>query len=245
MSTFFIADLHLHPERPATVRAFYYFLEHIAQEAQALYLLGDIFEVWLGDDDDTALYQDIINALTGVTQKGTRVFFMHGNRDFLIGSDFCRRTGATLLPDPTQVVINHRALLLMHGDTLCTRDQDYMAFRQQVRSKAWQQHFLSQPLAERRAYASQVRAQSQNQNNLKASDIMDVTPSEVVRAMTDAGINTLIHGHTHRPHRHSVDLGATKVGERIVLGDWDESGWYIVITDNSLSLKKFTPPSHY
>lgn len=220
----FISDLHLDPSRPAVTRAFYRFLTDRAARADALYILGDLFELWVGDDDDSSLATEVQTRLRELSDSGTDVFFVHGNRDFLIGKQFAEAAGATLLPDPFSMEVGGRKLLLMHGDSLCTGDREYQTFRQQVRQRSWMQAVLAKPLKERRALGRQLREQSQSMNSRKAEDIMDVTGSEVLALMKRYGAEKLIHGHTHRPARHPVELGNAR-GERIVLGDWDKNAW--------------------
>jgi UDP-2,3-diacylglucosamine hydrolase len=220
----FISDLHLDLSRPAITEAFYAFLAGRGRQADALYILGDLFELWVGDDDDSPLAMDVATHLHQLVDAGTQVFFMHGNRDFLVGERFAEAAGAELLPDPTVIKAGGQRLLLMHGDTLCTEDRDYQAFRQQVRQPAWMEAVLAKPLAERRALGRQLREQSRSMNSRKTEDIMDVTESEVLTVMQHHGADKLIHGHTHRPARHPIDVGSTH-GERIVLGDWDQNAW--------------------
>lgn len=224
MITLFISDLHLHPERPHLTRAFFHFLHTRAKGAQALYILGDFFDAWIGDDDDTPLNAEVAAELKALSDAGTRIFLMHGNRDFLLGETFAASAGAQLIADGSVIDLYGCPTLLMHGDSLCTGDKDYMAFRQQVRSSQWQQQILAQPLAARRALAAQLREKSQEMNSLKAEDIMDVTEDEVVRVMSEAKVTRLIHGHTHRPARHPIIING-KAAERIVLGDWHHHGW--------------------
>ncbi|MBB5210625.1 UDP-2,3-diacylglucosamine diphosphatase [Microbulbifer hydrolyticus] len=226
MATFLISDLHLDESRPQITRAFYDFLEGPAAGAEALYILGDFFEVWIGDDDDAPLVAEVAQQLRKYSASGPQLYLMHGNRDFLLGEDFARRCGATLLPDPSLVELAGQPVLLMHGDSLCTLDQEYMAFRQQARNPQWQQALLAKPLNERRQIAAQIRAASKSMNSRKAEDIMDVTPDEVVRVMRDHKVRTLIHGHTHRPARHTLTIDG-EPAERIVLGDWGDLGWCI------------------
>lgn len=237
MSILFISDLHLHPSRPDITQAFYQFLSHQARGAEALYILGDFFEAWLGDDDDTPMHQEVIQQLNQYS-RNTPVFLMHGNRDFLLGERFAKEANLTLLPDPT--VIHHAGTpyLLMHGDSLCTKDSDYMAFRQMTRQPEWQQKILSLPLAERREYAQSLRKTSQEMTSLKASDILDVTPDEVINAMQTHKVKHFIHGHTHRPNVHSIKLGQ-QTAQRMVLGDWDTKGWYAVLSPDALQLNSF------
>ncbi len=228
MATLFISDLHLDAERPGITALFLDFLRDEGSRADALYVLGDFFEAWVGDDDDSALVQEVAEALKDVARAGVPTFFMHGNRDFLLGRDYARRAGMRLLPDPSVISLYGRPVLLMHGDSLCTSDLAYQAFRAQTRDRAWQQAFLSQPLAARRAFAQQARAASQaHQSSLKNKGGMDaltdVTPADVEVTFARYGVDTMIHGHTHRPATHVLDVEGTR-RTRIVLGDWYEQG---------------------
>ncbi|MEO8672685.1 MAG: UDP-2,3-diacylglucosamine diphosphatase [Tahibacter sp.] len=223
MATLFISDLHLEASRPQITAIFLRFLQNEAKRADALYILGDLFESWIGDDDDTELALAVQGALRELTDSGVPVYFMHGNRDFLIGDAFAQRTGVHLLPDPSVIDLYGRRVLLMHGDTLCTDDVAYQAFRQQVREPAWQQSFLAQPLAERRAFAEHAREQSRIHTSAARMDIMDVSPVAVEQAFLDHDVEVLIHGHTHRPAVH----GSTHddvVRTRYVLADWRDRG---------------------
>lgn len=231
MTTLFISDLHLDESRPAISRAFLSFLENDASKAEALYILGDFFEAWIGDDFQTELSTTIIKALRHLVDSGTACFFMHGNRDFLIGEDFAYQSGCTLLPDPTVHSIYGNATLLMHGDSLCTRDEAYMTFRQQARNPQWQAQILSMTIEERLALAKQLRAQSAESNSNKAEDIMDVTPEEVIKIMAEQQVTRLIHGHTHRPAIHQIIVN-DKTAERVVLGDWENSAMIYKIDNN-------------
>ena len=234
----FISDLHLSPARPTITKAFLDFLGKQAQGADALYILGDFFDAWIGDDDDTPDYTTIRHALKAYSRSGTALYFMHGNRDFLLGEDFIASTGAKLLSDPTVITLAGDNTLLMHGDSLCTQDTDYMAFRDMVRNATWQATLLQQPLQERKALAAQLRETSESMNSMKAEDIMDVTPAEVVAKMHKHQCSRLIHGHTHRPKRHPTPIDG-KTGERIVLGDWHEQGWYLLAKGATLELVSF------
>ncbi|WP_078083738.1 UDP-2,3-diacylglucosamine diphosphatase [Microbulbifer mangrovi] len=234
MATFLISDLHLDESRPDITRALFDFLKGPAAGAEALYILGDFFEVWIGDDDDAPLAAEVAQHLREYAAAGTKVFLMHGNRDFLMGEDFAHRCGATLLPDPSLVELAGQRVLLMHGDSLCTLDQEYMTFREQARNPQWQQALLAKPLQERRQIAAQIRAVSKSMNSRKAEDIMDVTPAEVVRVMQEHQVRILIHGHTHRPDRHALQIDG-EPAERIVLGDWGELGWCIRADDTPAS----------
>lgn len=231
MTSLFISDVHLDAKRPAVTRAFLQFLCEQAQTADSLYILGDLFEAWIGDDDDAPLAVDVQAALKAYSASGRQLFFMAGNRDFLIGDDFCANTGATLLTDPTTIDLYGRPTALLHGDTLCTDDVDYQAFRVQARDPAWQAPLLAQPLPVRRQLAEKIRAETSSLAAMKAEDIMDVNPSEVDRVMRDSEVSLMIHGHTHRPARHAV-----AAGERIVLGDWGSHLWYLQATADDLQL---------
>ena len=235
----FISDLHLDPVRPEHLAALEVLLDKHTGKTDALYVLGDLFEAWIGDDDDTPFNQQAIAAFRRFADSGSKLYFMHGNRDFLLGQDFAAACGGTLLDEGTVVDLYGTPTLLMHGDSLCTLDTEYQQFRAMARSPQWQQGMLTQPLEQRRMIAQGMRMQSQGKNANKAENIMDVTPEEVVREMTDAGVQHLIHGHTHRPNVHDVDLpGGT--GKRWVLGDWGKLGWQIVAdSEKGLRLESF------
>jgi UDP-2,3-diacylglucosamine hydrolase len=232
--TLFISDLHLDTARPAVIAALAAFLRDNG-DCDALYILGDIFEVWVGDDDDAPLAIEIANLFRSFTAAGPKLYLMQGNRDFLLGKDFCQSVGASLLADPSVVDLYGTPTLLMHGDSLCTGDAEYMQFRQMARSPEWNAELMSKPLEERRAIAAHLRSVSKDASSNKAEDIMDVTPSEVDRVMEEASVNRLIHGHTHRPARHDVSCG-----ERIVMGDWDATGWYIDVSPSETKLIEFS-----
>lgn len=235
MATLFISDLHLHESRPLVTRAFFHFLHTQASQAKELYILGDFFDAWVGDDDDSDLPQDVARELSALKQQGTDIYFMHGNRDFLLGENYAQKSGMVLLPESCVIDLYGTPTLLLHGDTLCTADTEYQQFRTMVRSKHWQQQILSQPLAARRALAAQLREKSQSMNSMKAEDIMDVTPAEVTAQMEQNQAIRLIHGHTHRPARHPLVIN-NKPAERIVLGDWHSHGWCIKANDNLCEL---------
>lgn len=235
MTSLFISDLHLHESRPHITRAFFHFLHTQAVQADALYILGDFFDAWIGDDDDAKLPQDVARELSILKQAGTAIYFMHGNRDFLLGDNYAKKAGMVLLPESCVIDLYGTSTLLLHGDTLCTADKDYQQFRSMVRSNPWQQQVLAQPLAARRALAAQLREKSQNMNSIKAEDIMDVTPAEVITQMAQANVTRLIHGHTHRPARHPLLVNG-RPAERIVLGDWHSHGWCIKADDKYCEL---------
>ena len=233
----FISDLHLDASRPTITNAFYQFLDTQASNAEALYILGDFFELWIGDDDDDPFVIDVQNTLKQFSRKNIPVYFMRGNRDFLIGDDFAKRTGAILLDDPTLLETNNHRILLMHGDTLCTKDVEYQTFREQSRSKEWMSTVLHKPLEERREFGKQLRKQSKTMSSRKAEDIMDVSEDAVITSMDDFNVTTLIHGHTHRPNRHTMN---DTEKERIVLGDWDSHGWCLQFFDKKIGKDAFT-----
>jgi len=235
MAILFISDLHLHESRPQITRAFFHFLHTQAENAERLYILGDFFDAWVGDDDDSSLNIEVANELKKLSDSGTQIFLMHGNRDFLLGKKFAAQAGAQIIEEYTSVDLYGQHTLLLHGDSLCTDDTEYMAFRQQVRSPLWQQQILSQPLVARRALAAQLREKSQAMNSLKAEDIMDVNQAEVVRIMRGANVKHLIHGHTHRPARHAFTIDG-ETAERIVLGDWHDKGWAIYVDEGKTEL---------
>ena len=233
-----ISDLHLEAERPDITRAFLRFLETRASGAEALYILGDFFEVWIGDDGMTPYQHQIAAALRALSESGTRLYLMHGNRDFLIGKAFCREAGCTLLPDPSVIDLYGEPVLLMHGDSLCTRDEAYMRLRRWLRNplSLFILHHLS--LARRQKLAQKLRSTSREETRMKASDIVDVTPDEVIRAMRKHRVRTLIHGHTHRPATHSLQIDG-QPARRIVLGDWDRQGWALQIDESGLHQAPF------
>lgn len=233
MSYIFISDLHLDESRPDVTEAFFSFIKNVANRAEGFYILGDLFEVWLGDDNNSVLNQNIISALKALSVPR---FIMHGNRDFLIGKTFCQQTGFTLLPDPTRVLLFDRPVLLMHGDSLCTRDVEYIKVRNMLRNPAFQNDLLSKSLQERVVIASGARNQSKEHTRQTKMDIMDVTHEEVISEMQQHEVQLLIHGHTHRPDTHYVP---EVLGQRAVLGDWDTQGWFIELTEAGFNLESF------
>jgi UDP-2,3-diacylglucosamine hydrolase len=221
--TLFISDLHLDPGDPAVVRQFHAFLETEARRADALYILGDLFEAWLGDDDRDPLARGVVAALRELTDAGVPCFVMHGNRDFLIGGRFCRESGATLLEDGTVVDLYGERVLLMHGDALCTDDLSYQRLRRIVRNPAVRWILGHLGLEQRRALARRLRAGSRAHVGTTAPEIMDVNASAVAEAFRRSGVRTLVHGHTHRPAVHDITVDGAPA-RRIVLGDWYVQG---------------------
>ena len=223
MTTLFISDLHLDASRPHITRLFLDFLETEAAHADALYILGDLFEAWIGDDASDEVGDQVADGLARLHERGVPCFFIHGNRDFLLGDAFARRARMTLLPDPSVVEIEGESVLLMHGDTLCTSDTVYQGFRLQARSPDWQRAFLKRSIEERRQFAAQARAESSRYTRSVEDSITDVSADSVSSAMKNHRIRHLIHGHTHRPAVHVFELDGQRA-VRTVLGDWYEQG---------------------
>lgn len=229
----FVSDVHLNEAIPKTTLAFLHFLRHTAVHAKQLYLLGDLFEYWAGDDDcDDPYHKVVIEALKNLSNKGVKLFWIAGNRDFLVGSGFSRRTGIQLLADPSIIHLAKLKLLLSHGDSLCTDDVNYMRFREMVRQETWQRDFLQKPLAERKAIILGMRAASMQDQRQKSMSIMDVNQAAVDALMQSHDATILIHGHTHRTAQHQEVAGT-----RYVLPDWDCDnpqairGGYLSISD--------------
>jgi len=238
MPTLFISDLHLSEQRPVIISLFIDFLRGRAADSEALYILGDLFEYWIGDEV-ASLPQTVpvINGLKQLTDSGVPVYVMHGNRDFLLGPEFAELTGCQLLPDPSVITLDNTETLLMHGDTLCTDDTDYINFRRIIRDPDWQADFLSKPIAERIEMAKNYREMSKTAMDGKSAEIMDVNQDTIITQMKKHNVQNLIHGHTHRPGVHNFDLGG-KPATRTVLGDWYEQGSVLVCDDGSCSLEK-------
>jgi len=223
MTTLFISDLHLEFKQPDIGEQFLTFLAGEAREAEALYILGDLFEAWLGDDDPNPYYGDMKSALRRLTGADIPVYFMHGNRDFMIGAEFAAETGLTILDDPTVVDLYGERVLLCHGDSLCTDDIQYQQVRAVIRDSKWQAMMLAKSIEERIAVAVQGREESMQRGESLSGEIMDVNQDAVTAAMEEHGVDVLLHGHTHRPAVHSLNLG-DRAATRIVLGDWYEQG---------------------
>jgi UDP-2,3-diacylglucosamine hydrolase len=236
MTTLFISDLHLDAEHPEISRQFLSFLEGPAAQAEALYILGDLFEVWIGDDDPEPEKRRIVAGLRSLTEQGVPCYAMHGNRDFLLGERFCRETGCRLLEDPAIIELHGARVLTMHGDALCTDDHSYQNLRAMVRDQGWQKMFLALSPEQRRMLADQARAGSKEHIAQAMSSIMDVNPEAVQAAMRGAGVELLLHGHTHRPDVHRFELDGKPVA-RIVLGDWHEQGSVLVWDDGGFELR--------
>ncbi len=226
----FISDLHLQPAHPATSAAFFEFLERHARHAQQLYLLGDLFEYWAGDDDlADPFHQQVVAALRAVADAGVAVYWIAGNRDFLVGARFAEAAGLTLLPETWVADIGGQKVVVLHGDAQCTQDVKYMEFRAMVRQPAWQQQFTAMPLAQRKAIVEGLRANSRKEQSDKSYEVMDVTPEAIAEVFAQTGASVMIHGHTHRPALHHV---GDKL--RYVLPDWEpdatppRGGWIAI-----------------
>ncbi len=228
--TLFISDLHLHPSQPEIEEAFLQFLKQDAPNADALYILGDLFEFWMGDDDINSPYQNVLHALKE-TSRDLPVYFMPGNRDFLVGSDFETITGCQIISDGLIIDLYDQQAILLHGDTLCTDDVEYQKFRKEVRSAEWKNNVLSMSLGDRHQYFVSLRQQSQSAIEQKSSEIMDVNSDAVISTIKSTKVDLMIHGHTHRPGTHSYNINNKDV-KRIVLGDWYDQGSMLICTDN-------------
>jgi UDP-2,3-diacylglucosamine hydrolase len=235
----FVSDLHLTEERPEANERFISFVEGKARDAEALYILGDFFEYWVGDDDLGDPFNAVIaGLLANLTRSGVRLYFLHGNRDFLIGERFCAATGARALPDPSVHEVEGVKTLLVHGDTLCTDDLEYQAWRRRARDPAFQAEFLAKPLAERRQAVLEMREKSRLVVQGKTPQIMDVNEVAVREAMRSHGVRRLMHGHTHRPGRHVLEVDGERC-ERWVLPDWYGRGGYIEVNRRGPRLMRF------
>ncbi|HMD74545.1 MAG TPA: UDP-2,3-diacylglucosamine diphosphatase [Steroidobacteraceae bacterium] len=223
MATLFISDLHIDASRPAITSQFIDFLKRDAAEADALYILGDLFESWIGDDDPDPAQQASIEAIRGLTASGVPCFVMRGNRDFLLGMRFCDASGAVLLPDPVLLTLHGQSVLVMHGDALCTDDRAYQRLRATVRNTDWQRQFLALGVAQRRALAAAARDGSRAHTAAVAYEITDVNSASVTEVLRNSGTQTLLHGHTHRPAVHALQVD-DRPCIRIVLGDWYSQG---------------------
>jgi UDP-2,3-diacylglucosamine hydrolase len=238
VTTLFISDLHLEAQRPEIGEQFLGFLGGEARDADALYILGDLFESWVGDDDPNPHYATMKSAIRQLADQGVPVYFMHGNRDFMIGTDFARQTGVTLLADPVVVDLYGDDVLLSHGDLLCTDDKEYQQVRTMTRNPDWQEMMRAKPLPERLAIAAGARAQSMQRNAGLPEAIMDVTQAAVETLMAAHSVRLLLHGHTHRPAVHKFQLDG-RDAYRIVLGDWYEQGSVVRWNEGGYSLDTF------
>ncbi len=236
-----ISDLHLQESRSDITRAFVDFTVRLPASCRDFFVLGDLFELWLGDDDQSPLADTVASALGRLGGRGVNVYLMHGNRDFLMGADFAARCGASLINEPYTLRLGDVQWLLLHGDVLCTDDTAYLEFRAMVRNPVWQREFLSRPLAERRGWAERARQASREANAGKAAAIMDVNQDAVLDLIRNSGSRRILHGHTHRPavHQLSETGPLPEPAIRVVLGDWDSQGWYAAISGEEFRLENF------
>ena len=234
MSTLFVSDLHLEDGRPDSSRLFLEFLAGPAREADALYILGDLFEYWIGDDAISPTAAEVARALSALSHCGVPIHFMHGNRDFLLGEHYAEQAGMQLLPEQLVVELHGTPTLLLHGDTLCTDDVEYQAFRRQSRDPAWQAAVLNMSVEERLQMARSAREASSEHMATVSMEIMDVNEEAVLKTFQDAGVQRMIHGHTHRPAFHSHRLPDGAEGERVVLSDWYQGGSYLEVSDSGI-----------
>jgi UDP-2,3-diacylglucosamine hydrolase len=237
MTRLFVSDVHLDTATPEAVEQFLGFLRTEAASAQALYILGDLFETWIGDDDADPAKARVQAGLRSLTNSEVACFVLHGNRDFLIGRDFCRRTGCRLLADPIVAELDGERVLITHGDALCTDDHPYQELRTIVRNAGWQRQFLSLPLTDRERLANSARAGSKQHTSNTTHRIMDVNPDAVTAAFRVAGVRRIIHGHTHRPAVHELSIEG-EPARRIVLGAWYESGSYLAYDNGRYELRE-------
>ncbi|TVP92792.1 MAG: UDP-2,3-diacylglucosamine diphosphatase [Pseudomonadaceae bacterium] len=235
MRSLFISDLHLEQKRPDITRAFLHLLTGPADAADHLYILGDFFEVWLGDDTTDELADSVISALAARAERGKQTFIMHGNRDFLLGKQFCRRARCTLLQDPCLIDLHGEKVLLMHGDSLCIDDIEYMRMRRLLRNPLSRFILRNLPRRTREKIGRKLRSESTERTRMKPSEITDVNPGMVADVMRRYGVKRLIHGHTHRPDRHPLVIEG-EPAERIVLGDWDQQAWTLWADADGLEL---------
>ena len=231
MSSCFISDLHLDHKREDIKKAFFKFLESEASEFENLYILGDLFEVWIGDDFEDRFTSEIISELKKFSLKNKNIFIMHGNRDFLIGKKFAEKCGAKLITDPLILHKEGKKIMLSHGDIFCTDDLEYQNFKEKVRNEKWQKEFLSKDLKDREEIAKNLRKESAKKNSYKEDYLMDVNKLEVEKIAQENKVEILIHGHVHRPKVHNEVFG-----QRIVLGDWDKKYWFISFIGEKISL---------
>jgi len=243
LATLFISDLHLDPSRPAICECFIDLLKQHGGKAEALYILGDLFDAWIGDDDPEPLWQHVILALSDCVSAGTPVYLIHGNRDFLIGKRFQQESRCKLIGDPTVINLYGQRILLMHGDLLCSDDREYQSLRKQVRDPHWQEEVLKNSIETRLAMARQAREQSAVSILGKSDDIMDVNQHTVEHYTQTSRADLLIHGHTHRPGIHNLAISGT-TAKRVVLGDWYQHGSLLLLDKNRLDLLELPCPAH-
>ena len=236
MTTIFISDLHLDKDRPKVIRYFIDFLNNLESDIESLYILGDFVEYWVGDDDPGDGLEEVFSSIKKKSNS-IPIYFMHGNRDFMISEKFCNHHGMKFLKDPTRIKLHGKKILLMHGDTLCIDDIEYQKFRTMVRSPLWQNEMLKKSLEERINLAKMLRAKSLSETGTKDEVIMDVNNDEVISQLKKYNVDMIIHGHTHRPNIHKV-ISENKECKRIVLGDWYDKSFILRISDGEIIIDK-------
>lgn len=235
MATYFISDLHLCPERPDITASLHHFLTHIATDARALYILGDLFEFWIGDDDKSPLSQEVANMLSQFSARGVEIYHIHGNRDFFLKQGYGKRAQMTILPEHAIIELENQKAFILHGDTLCIEDHAYQEFRRKVHIPWAQYLYLLLPLFIRQKIANKIRGQSTQRNQEKQQEIMDVTTTEVIKHLRENKLRVMIHGHTHRPAIHEFEVDG-KLCKRVVLGAWYDEISYLKVTEDSMDL---------
>ena len=236
MTTIFISDLHLDKDRPKVIRYFIDFLNNLESDIESLYILGDFVEYWVGDDDPGDGLEEVFSSIKKKSNS-IPIYFMHGNRDFMISEKFCNHHGMKFLKDPTKIKLHGKKILLMHGDTLCIDDIEYQKFRTMVRSPLWQNEMLKKSLEERINLAKMLRAKSLSETGTKDEVIMDVNNDEVISQLKKHNVDMIIHGHTHRPNIHKI-ISENKECKRIVLGDWYDKSFILRISDDEIIIDK-------
>ena len=236
MTTIFISDLHLDKDRPKVIRYFIDFLNNLESDIESLYILGDFVEYWVGDDDPGDGLEEVFSSIKKKSNS-IPIYFMHGNRDFMISEKFCNQHGMKFLKDPTKIKLHGKKILLMHGDTLCIDDIEYQKFRTMVRSPLWQNEMLKKSLEERINLAKMLRAKSLSETGTKDEVIMDVNNDEVISQLKKHNVDMIIHGHTHRPNIHKI-ISENKECKRIVLGDWYDKRFILRISDDEIIIDK-------
>ncbi len=240
MPTFFISDLHLTPEQPEITQCFFDFIENEAKTADALYILGDLFEVWIGDDENAPLHQSVSQKLAALNAHSVPIYFIHGNRDFMIGKRFAKAAKMTLLPELHVIDLYGKPTLILHGDTLCLQDIEYQKYRKKIQHPFVIRLLNALPLSFRQALGHKINQKSHDEKKQKSLDIMDVDFDEVIRVMQQYHVTQMIHGHTHRPAVHQLDINGNEA-RRIVLGDWYTQGSVLVCDETGcrLEMRKF------
>ena len=235
MSIAFVSDLHLEPIENKRVKVFFQFLNNAVNKYEELYILGDFFEYWIGDDDTQSVNKLIMQKLKTASNNGLKIYFIHGNRDFLIGSEFESETGVKILADQHTFNIGEKKIMISHGDAFCVDDVEYQEMKREIRSDSWKKDFLTKSISERVDFANNLRTKSSERNSNKPENIMDVNDNYVLEVVRREKIDILIHGHTHRPAVHKLENSSI----RTVLGSWEEEGWVADCIEENIKLTSF------